>query len=40
MLAPYPFDLVEGDADDGLAALEAIRQHRPQVVFLDVQMPG
>ena len=40
MLAPHPFDLVEGDADDGLAALEAIRQHRPQVVFLDVQMPG
>ena len=40
MLAPYPFDLVEGDAHDGLAALEAVQKHRPQVLFLDVQMPG
>lgn len=40
LLAPYSFDLIEGDAHDGLAALEAIRKHRPQVVFLDVQMPG
>ena len=40
LLAPYDFALVEGDAHDGLAALEAIRQHRPQVLFLDVEMPG
>ena len=40
MLAPYSFDLIEGDAHDGLAALESIQKHRPQVVFLDVQMPG
>jgi two-component system LytT family response regulator len=40
LLAPYDFDLVDGDAHDGLAALEAIRTHRPQVVFLDVEMPG
>jgi two-component system, LytTR family, response regulator len=40
LLAPYPFDLIEGDAHDGLAALEAIQKHRPQVVFLDVEMPG
>lgn len=40
MLAPHPFRLLEPDAHDGLAALEAIQQHRPQVVFLDVQMPG
>jgi two-component system LytT family response regulator len=40
LLAPYSFDLIDGDADDGLAALEAIQEHRPQVVFLDVQMPG
>jgi len=40
LLAPYPFELIEGDAHDGLAALEAIRKHRPQVLFLDVEMPG
>ena len=40
LLAPYSFELIEGDAHDGLAALEAIHKHRPQVVFLDVQMPG
>jgi two-component system LytT family response regulator len=40
LLAPYDFALVAGDAHDGLAALEAIRQHRPQVVFLDIEMPG
>src|SRR5687768_13282059 len=40
LLAPYSFQLIEGDAHDGLAALEAIHRHRPQVLFLDVQMPG
>ena len=39
LLAPYSFELLE-DARDGLEALEAIQKHRPQVVFLDVQMPG
>jgi DNA-binding LytR/AlgR family response regulator len=38
LLAPYPFELIE--AHDGLAALEAIHEHRPQVVFLDIEMPG
>jgi DNA-binding LytR/AlgR family response regulator len=40
LLAPYSFELVEDDAQDGVAALEAIRRHRPQVVFLDIEMPG
>ena len=40
MLAPYSFELVEHDARDGIETLEAIRKHRPQVVFLDVEMPG
>jgi DNA-binding LytR/AlgR family response regulator len=40
LLAPYSFELIEGDAHDGVAALEAIQKHRPQVVFLDVEMPG
>jgi two-component system, LytTR family, response regulator len=40
LLAPYPFELIDGDAHDGLAALEAIRKHRPRVLFLDIEMPG
>lgn len=39
LLAPYSFELTE-DARDGIEALEAIQRHRPQVLFLDVQMPG
>jgi two-component system, LytTR family, response regulator len=39
LLAPFSFELLD-DARDGLEALEAIQKHRPQVVFLDVQMPG
>jgi two-component system LytT family response regulator len=39
LLAPYSFELSD-DARDGLEALEAIQKHRPQVLFLDVQMPG
>ena len=32
------FEILE--AEDGLHALEAIRQHHPKVVLLDVMMPG
>ena len=32
--------MVAAEAHDGVATLEAIQQHRPAVVFLDVQMPG
>jgi two-component system LytT family response regulator len=31
---------VVAEADDGAQAVEAIRRHRPDLVFLDVQMPG
>jgi len=31
---------VVGEAGDGLAAIEAIERLRPDVLFLDVQMPG
>lgn len=32
------FDILE--SEDGLNALELVRQHRPKVVLLDVMMPG
>jgi two-component system, LytTR family, response regulator len=31
---------IAGTADNGLAAVDAIRRLRPDLVFLDVQMPG
>jgi two-component system LytT family response regulator len=34
---PYTTRVIE--ADDGLLAVDAIRTHRPDVVFLDIQMP-
>jgi DNA-binding LytR/AlgR family response regulator len=40
LLASYPSIVIEAEAHDGLAALEAIQRCQPQVVFLDVQMPG
>lgn len=39
LLASHPSVVVEAEAQDGLAALQAIQQYRPDVVFLDVQMP-
>jgi DNA-binding NarL/FixJ family response regulator len=31
---------VVGDAADGQAAIEAVRRHRPDVVLMDIRMPG
>jgi len=31
---------IVGRADNGLTAIEAIRELRPDIVFLDIQMPG
>jgi len=31
---------VVAECEDGLSALEALEQHRPQVAFLDIRMPG
>src|SRR5580658_7592163 len=31
---------IAGEAEDGLAALAAIQEFRPDLVFLDLQMPG
>ncbi len=40
LLAAHPSIVVEADAHDGVETLEAFRRYRPDVVFLDVQMPG
>ena len=39
MLEADGFEVV-GEAADGAAALEAVRRLRPDVVLLDVQLPG
>ena len=31
---------IVAECEDGLDALEALQQHRPQVAFLDIRMPG
>jgi CheY-like chemotaxis protein len=31
---------VVGEADDGLAALDAVERHQPDVVLMDVNLPG
>ena len=31
---------IVAECEDGAAALEAIAEHRPEVAFLDIRMPG
>jgi DNA-binding LytR/AlgR family response regulator len=40
LLAIHPEIEIAGEACDGLQALEKIEQIRPDLVFLDIQMPG
>jgi two-component system, LytTR family, response regulator len=40
LLAPEPGVEIVGTADNGVAAVEAIRDWKPDLLFLDVQMPG
>jgi two-component system LytT family response regulator len=40
MLTAFEWVEVVGEASDGEAAVEAIERLRPELVFLDVQMPG
>lgn len=40
MLTAFDWVEVVGEAADGVAAVEAINRLRPELVFLDVQMPG
>lgn len=36
----WPELSVVAECEDGLSALEALEQHRPQIAFLDIRMPG
>jgi two-component system LytT family response regulator len=40
LLGPYPDVQVVGECRDGREALHALTTHQPDLVFLDVQMPG
>lgn len=40
LIAEVPWAMQIGEASDGAAALIAIEQHRPDAVFLDIQMPA
>ncbi|HTP88600.1 MAG TPA: LytTR family DNA-binding domain-containing protein [Candidatus Acidoferrales bacterium] len=40
MLSKHPEVQIAGEASDGLQAIECIQRLRPDLVFLDVQMPG
>jgi DNA-binding LytR/AlgR family response regulator len=38
--AAWPELAVIGEAEDGFQAMQALKQHDPDVLFLDIQMPG
>lgn len=40
LLSAHPNVKIIGEASDGLQALEKIEQLRPDLIFLDIQMPG
>lgn len=40
MLAAHAWISVVGEAANGLATLDALQRHRPELLFLDIQMPG
>lgn len=40
LLAPYPDIVIAGECRDGREALRALCTIKPELVFLDVQMPG
>ena len=40
LLTTDPSVTIVGEASSGRAAIKAIREHRPDLVFLDIEMPG
>jgi two-component system, LytTR family, response regulator len=39
-LSEYPDQIVLGDANNGVDAIRLIREFKPDLIFLDIQMPG
>jgi DNA-binding LytR/AlgR family response regulator len=40
LAALWPELVVAAEAEDGLEAMRALQAHRPQLLFLDIEMPG
>ena len=40
LAALWPELSIVAEAEDGIEALDALERHRPQVMFLDIEMPG
>jgi DNA-binding LytR/AlgR family response regulator len=40
LLRLWPELVVSAEAEDGIEALQALGQHAPDILFLDIQMPG
>ncbi|MGZ4157330.1 MAG: LytR/AlgR family response regulator transcription factor, partial [Bacteroidia bacterium] len=40
LLTPYPEIEIVGEANNAETAIESIKQLKPDVIFLDIQMPG
>lgn len=40
LLSPYPEIQIVGEANNAETAIESIKQLKPDVIFLDIQMPG
>ncbi|MEM9599337.1 MAG: response regulator, partial [Acidobacteriota bacterium] len=40
LLEPFPDIVLVGEARDGLEALQQLRAQRPDLIFLDIRMPG
>jgi DNA-binding LytR/AlgR family response regulator len=40
LAALWPELVIAGEAEDGLEAMRALQAHQPQLLFLDIEMPG
>ena len=40
LVALWPELVIAAEAEDGFAAMQALQTHQPQLLFLDIEMPG